>query len=378
MLALLMFAGVAYAYFGYPLLLLLLVRIAPKRELDRWVMIAPKLSIIITAHNEAGVIKAKLENTLMAIAAYSKEKGPRCQIIVASDRSTDGTNEIVREFADRHVILLAQDIEPGGKERAQKLAVESASADIIVFTDAKAELDEFTLIAIAEPFQDSSVGAVSSTDVVTGESGEGLYVRYEMLLRKLESSFWSLVGLSGSCFAVRRELAQQIAIDKPSDFGLLLIAVRSGLRGVHAEKALCFYQAASAQQKEFDRKVRTVLRGITTLCSNLEVLSPFRYGIFSWQIFSHKLMRWLVPWMFLSGWLTSGVGAKHSGLSLMLFLLSTSFLLLASCGIASATLRQRPIFRIPAFLALSNLAVALAWIDYFRGRRVQSWKPTDR
>src|SRR5262249_47864476 len=143
-----------------------------------------------------------------------------------------------------------------------------------------------------------TVGCVSSVDALMDAngnlSGEGAYVRYEMLLRRLESTLGSVVGLSGSFFAVRREACREWATDVQSDFNTLLNCVRLGFRGVSDETSVGYYRGVTEETREFERKVRTVLRGITTLMHRAGLLSPRRYGLFAWQLVSHKLCRWLV------------------------------------------------------------------------------------
>ena len=165
----------------------------------------PDVTLVITAHNEEKRIASKIENTLAL--TYPRE---RIQIIVASDGSTDGTNAIVAGRREEGIELLALR-ERGGKESAQKEAVAAARGDIIVFSDVATILDPWGLERIVSGFADPTVGCVSSEDRLIGKdgrpSGEGMYVRYEMWMRRLESRVNSLVGLSGSFFAARRQCA---------------------------------------------------------------------------------------------------------------------------------------------------------------------------
>src|SRR5262249_7258078 len=126
-------------------------------------------------------------------------------------------------------------------------------------------------------------------------SGEGAYVRYEMWLRSVETRVNSLVGLSGSFFAARREVCRRWAPDRQSDFNTLLNSVALGLRGVQDVQSIGYYRNIVDDRREFSRKVRTVVRGLFVLGSRTGMLNPFRYGLFAWQLASHKLCRWLVP-----------------------------------------------------------------------------------
>ncbi len=225
---------VGFAYVGYPLLLLALARLSPRPVAKGDA--APPISIIIAVHNGADRLEAKLEQTLAL-----DYPGPR-QIIVASDGSTDETNAIVERFADRGVELSAL-AQQEGKEAAQARAIQQATGDVIVFTDLGARLESDALRAIVRPFADPSVGSVSSEDVVETEGGEGAYVRFEMALRRFESEAATLIGLSGSFFAVRRELADPWPTNLASDFRSALESARRGLRAVSEPAARARFTA---------------------------------------------------------------------------------------------------------------------------------------
>ena len=231
-------------------------------------------------------------------------------------------------------------------------------------------------------FKIPTVGAVSSNDRVESDdaqsSGEGFYVRYEMWLRSLESEYDSLIGLSGSCFAVRAEVCQDFATDIPSDFALLLEAVKRGLRGVHGEDVIASYKAVRTEQEEFSRKVRTVLRGITALLKRREFLNVTTYGTFAWQLISHKLIRWLVPWFALLAALSGLILALVYPAFHLLALLILTFFVCAAIGYRSERARGTLICKLPLFFVLTNAAIAVAWIKYAQGARSVQWDPSKR
>ena len=303
------------------------------------------------------------------------------QIIVASDASDDDTDEVVKEFATRGVELVRLP-ERKGKETAQRAAIEVARGDIIIFTDAKIRLRTDALSRYVAYFRDPQIGAVSSNDRLEstpgGGSGEGFYIRYEMWLRSLESQFQTLVGLSGSCFAVRRQVCRNIRTDIPSDFALLIETRRQGLRGVHAPDIVATYGAVASNQAEFERKVRTVLRGITTFFASAEVMNPFKFGSFSWQIVSHKLFRWLVPFFLLVAAAASLVLAVHSTFYALISLGLFGFFTLAAIGHVSPALQKLTVFRAPLFFVIVNAAIAVAWWKFLTGQRSVQWTPSAR
>ena len=293
-----------YVYVGYPcaLMLVTLVRSRSVKKAEKG-SAAPLVSFIITAHNEERRIREKIENTL------AQDYPARAfEIIVASDCSTDATDDVVRGYADRVRLIRAP--ERNGKEAAQQLAIAAASGHILVFSDVATAIAPDGVSNIVRNFADATVGCVSSVDRFVDRegrvSGEGAYVRYEMFLRALETRVNSLVGLSGSFFAARRDVCRKWATDRQSDFSTLLNAVEIGLRGVLDPESAGYYRSVVDDRRESERKVRTVVRGIAVLARNLRMLNPLRYGLFAWQLASHKLGRWLIPFAMI-GAATSNV-----------------------------------------------------------------------
>jgi len=365
---------VLYAYLGYPLSLIL-IRFIRQKTVAR-APFEPSVSLIITACNEERRIGDKLENTIAL--DYPREK---LQVMVASDGSTDKTARIAESYAS-HGVELLDFRERRGKESAQKDAVLHATGDIIVFSDVATRIAPDGLREIVSNFADPTVGCVSSVDRIVGPDGkpcgEGFYVRYEMWLRHLESQANSLVGLSGSFFAARREVCRDFSGEMQSDFRTVLNSMRLGLRGVSDPGAIGSYQDLSDSKREFDRKVRTVLRGLTVFFRNLEFLDPFRYGLFSYQYFCHKLLRWLVPLFLFSALAANAVLSVTSfGWSLLL-LLHLAFYGIAVGTWLSGTPPSRTALKVPLYFVMANTAILVAWWRFIRGKRMIMWAPTER
>lgn len=363
-----------HAYFGYPLTLWLVLRwrvgnVAKKPY-------EPPVTLIITARNEERRIREKLENTLQL--DYPKDL---LQVIIASDGSTDATNDIVEEYGEHGFELLAL-TERRGKESAQKEAVRRAGGEILIFSDVATRIEPRGLRAICANFADATVGCVSSVDKVLGKDGqpcgEGAYVRYEMWLRDLESKVSSLVGLSGSFFAARKEVCRDFSGDMQSDFRTVLNSMRIGLRGVSDPETIGYYPDVADTKKEFARKVRTVLRGQTVFFRNLEFLKVWRYGLFSYQYFCHKLLRWLVPFFLLTALIANIFLAFGSGFYLLMLLFQLIFYVLAAIGLANPALGERTVFKIPLYFLTVNSAILVAWLRYLSGSRMVMWTPSQR
>ena len=400
---------VFYAYFGYVIFLMLIdawqrlfktyrnARTSDDTHGPRASHELPRVSFIVTAYNEEQRITRKIENSLSL--DYPAEK---LEIIVASDCSNDGTDGIVSSYADRGVKLVRAP-KRKGKEHAQMHAVRAAVGDILVFSDVATVLQPDALQRIVSNFQDPAIGCVSSEDRFIDQdgrvSGEGLYVRYEMFLRALESRVNTLVGMSGSFFAARSEVCRDWAPDLQSDFNTLLNTVKHGMKGISDPNSIGYYENIADERKEFQRKVRTVLRGITVLLRNRQLMNPFRHGLFAWQLVSHKLCRWTVP-LFLALALVSNAVLLDAGaiyvvllvLQLSLYIAALWFRFQNQSRSSSATAKPPEraaaaiylrsvldqIARIAYYFSSVNMAIAWAWFKYFKGERATLWEPSKR
>lgn len=363
-----------FAYFGYPMTLLL-VGWVRGRDVNR-AMVIPSVTFIVTVHNEERRIKDKLDNTLSL--DYPKEK---LQVLVASDGSSDRTNEIVRGYRDQGAELLDMP-DRRGKENAQKEAVKSATGDIIVFSDVATAMEIGGLRQLVSNFDDPTVGCVSSEDRLLRKdgkpSGEGLYVRYEMWLRRLESRANSLVGLSGSLFSARKGVCANFSGEMQSDFRTVLNSVKMGLRGVSDPLVVGLYQDTADQEREWDRKIRTVVRGLTVLFRHLELLNVFQYGLFSYQLFCHKLLRWSVPFFLILALVANLVLIHSSFIYSILLLLQLSLYVFGILGLLIPKMEYMIPIRIPMYFLGANASILFAWWRYLRGQRIVTWTPTKR
>lgn len=359
---------VGFAYAGYPLVLALLARFSPRevRRADEH----PSMSVIIAVHNGEAHLRHKLEATLAL--DYPGE----VEVVVASDGSSDGTDAIAEEMAGRGVVL-ARSEPRRGKEAAQANAIPKTRGEILVFTDLTAELVPDALRAIARPFADPGVGCVSSEDVVDDAGGEGAYVRFEMALRRLENRATTLVGLSGSFFAVRRELATPWPEDLASDFRSALEAARRGLRAVSEPSAGAHFTATDDPAAEWHRKVRTVRRGIAVLAAYRDLLHP-RFGRAALSLWGHKVARFTSPFALLLVLLGSALAAPHGPLAAALLVAQLGAYALGGLALFAAPVKAWSIPRLAGFFLLVNASMLVAWVYHLSGRRAVTWQPTRR
>jgi glycosyltransferase involved in cell wall biosynthesis len=368
---------ILYPYVGYWALLKLL---AP--WIGRPVAKAPftpAVTLVICAHNEARNMRRKLDNTL----ALDYPRG-KLEVLVVSDASTDDTDAIVREYTP-HGIELLRLPERGGKVACQNAAVARATGEILVFSDARIMLGRESLIAMMENFADPSVGCVSSQDLIVdergdpdGTAGEGFYVRYEMGLRRAEARLGSLVGASGSFYAVRRRLAGIWDAGFERDFLTPLKVAEARSRTVHEPRAIGAYRALAEPEAEFRRKVRTVMRGMSVLFHMRTLLNPLHYPRAAWQLWSHKVLRWTVPFFLVTLFIASLALAERHWFYGAVLAGQVVVYLLALAAVLVRPLETRLLFRLPLFFANVNLSILVAWARYLRGARQVTWEPSRR
>jgi cellulose synthase/poly-beta-1,6-N-acetylglucosamine synthase-like glycosyltransferase len=286
------FGVVVYVYVGYPILLWIVSRIY-QREVQHAVT-TPSVTLVISAFNEAEVIKGKLENSLGL--DYPRE---RLEVLVISDASTDDTDRIVQSFEGQGVRLLRMPGR-GGKTVGLNAALQHASGDVVLFSDANILYKTDTIRCLVKNFADPAVGCVTGDSRYLEEMDSAAHVQenaywgYERMIRTMESQIGSTVGGDGAIFAIRRHLYRPLAPEAINDLVIPLQIVEAGYRAIFEPSAIGFEPSAGDFRKEFRRKRRIVNRSWRGVMSVTSVLNPFHVGIFAWQVWSHKVLRWLV------------------------------------------------------------------------------------
>lgn len=361
-----------YVYFGYPLLLAVMAAFGNKPVHEENARLPP-VSLIISAFNEEDCIAEKLENTLSL--DYPREL---LEIIVVSDASDDATDDIVNGYADRGVRLLRME-DRGGKTLGLNAAVRDASGDVVVFSDANAMYEAAAIRALVAPYADSAIGAVIGESTYTepdDDSGrsESLYWRYETSIKRLESVLGSVVGGDGAIYSVRRRLYRTMDADALSDFVNPLQVVQQGMRCVYEPRALSFEEVAGSFQKEFRRKVRIVNRAWRAIWKMRTMLNPFRYGGFSLKLWSHKLLRWLVPFKLAAILLLNVLLVGAGWVYVASLVLQVLFYFLALLGYLNRNKADQPAFlHVPYYFCLVNVASALGLIEALAGKSYVTW-----
>jgi cellulose synthase/poly-beta-1,6-N-acetylglucosamine synthase-like glycosyltransferase len=361
-----------YVYAGYPVVLYCL----PARRLDLPEIPdgeLPSVTLLISAYNEVECIAEKLNNSLSL--DYPEDK---LSVIVISDASDDGTDETVNAFGDDRVSLQRMD-ERGGKTLGLNAAMGAVRSEIAVFSDANAMYEKDAIRRLVAPFSDGKVGAVigESTyvepDSDSGRS-ESLYWRYETMVKALESRSGSVVGGDGAIYAIKASLYRPMAAGDLSDFVNPLQVVRAGCRCLYEPSALSYEEAAESFQKEYRRKVRIVNRAWRAMWKMRSMLNPLRNGGFAIKLWSHKVLRWLVPVLLIAMLLINLTLVTSSPVYLVTL---SGQLVFYACALIGYTNRHRSkqltVFRVPYYFCLVNVAAAVGLAEVLLGKSYTTW-----
>jgi cellulose synthase/poly-beta-1,6-N-acetylglucosamine synthase-like glycosyltransferase len=368
-------AVVGYTYVGFPLLVLVRSRLrpAPYRSTD----ITPTVTVLVAAHNEARAIGAKLDNALAL--DYPAD---RLEIVVASDGSDDETEAIVVTFAERGVRLLA--LQRVGKAGALDAGAEVATGEILVFSDANSLYAPDAIRRLVRPFADPAVGGVagnqryrpqSASDATT--AGEQAYWDFDRILKEAESRAGSTISATGAIYAIRRSLFRGVPVGVTDDFAVSTSVIEQGYRLVFAADAVAWEPVASSGGKEWGRKVRIMTRGFRGVFERRALLDPTRYGFYSVQLASHKVLRRLMGIPLLALALIAPALWQRGRIYRLATVGQATFYALGLTGLALG--RRGPgrhrLLAAPSFFIMVNAAAMTALWNVVRGRRIDRWDP---
>jgi cellulose synthase/poly-beta-1,6-N-acetylglucosamine synthase-like glycosyltransferase len=373
-------ALIAYTYILFPWLILLRGLIGNRPYKSTEMEPLPDLSFIKAAHNEAKTIESKIKNLLSM--DYPKK---RLEVVIASDGSNDGTDKIVEKFANRGVRLLS--LPRQGKAAALNAAFAASSGEIIIFSDANSIYDQGALRALVRPFADPEVGGVagnqrylSENDGATTIRGEHAYWNFDRMLKRSQSKAGNTISATGAIYAIRRILFNPIPEGVTDDFFTSTGVIVQGYRLVFAQEAIAYEPVADSSGLEFGRKVRIMTRGLRAVMMRYQLLNPFRYGFYSLQLFSHKVLRRLVVFPLLLIFCISPLLWSQNVIYGAMFLGQLIFYILGVLGILfkGARFGQLKIFSFPFFFVMVNAAALVATFNILRGHRIDRWEPQRR
>jgi cellulose synthase/poly-beta-1,6-N-acetylglucosamine synthase-like glycosyltransferase len=369
------FGLLVYVYFGYPLLLTLLARFSTKPPAAPDLP-PPHVTLLISAFNESEVIAAKLDNALAL--DYPSD---RLEILVISDASDDGTDEIVQRYSHSGVRLIRQQPRMG-KTAGLNLGVSQANGQILVFSDANALYQPDAIRRLVRHFSDTRVGyAVGNARYFekgaasSSAESEGLYWKLETYLKKKESDFGSVVGGDGAIYAIRRELYSPLLPTDINDFLNPMQIIARGFLGIFDPAAICYEEAADSFDREFRRKVRIISRSLNALRRIPAVLNPLKNPRHWFMLISHKLLRWFAP-VFMILLLAASLALWRFPFYRVGTLLQAAFYGMALVGWRwQSHHRLGKIFSLCFYFCMVNLASLLGCSKCIRGDLVGQWTP---
>lgn len=372
-LILALFAVVLYVYALYPGVLVLVSMFRTADDRPPFPSRLPSVSLVVPAYNEASVIRSKVQNCLLL--KYPPEL---LDVVIASDGSTDGTAAVARAAALPPLRVEAFPVRRGKTALLNGL-IPTLTSEIVVQSDANSELDPEALVEIVRPFSDPSVGCVVGQLVFSNRedprvaSGEGLYWRYENLLKRAESRMGGTITANGGLYAFRTSLFAPLPEHIAGDAADPLRIASLGLRVVFEPRAIVREKAAENIREEFARKVRIMTQGLAAWVFMRGMLSPPRPWI-AFQMLSHKLLRWFLPWLLLALLAlcllpVAPTWARALGAAQVLF-----YGVAVTGLLTGQRLRRVPLVGAAVYFCVANAAALIATLQYVTGRRYAIWE----
>lgn len=369
-------AVIVYIYVIFPLLILLRGALFPRpyQQAD----ITPSVSLVIAAYNEERDIGEKLQNILAL--DYPREL---LDVVIASDGSSDATNEIVARFAETHHHIRLLALPRQGKAGALNDGVAASKGEILVFSDGNSKYLPDAIRRIVRPFADPSIGGVAGNQRYlpptkeVSNAGETSYWSFDRILKVFESRGGNVISATGAIYAIRRSLFQGVPEGVTDDFTTSTKVIAQGFRLVFAEDAIALEPVAKSVGLEYGRKVRVMTRGLNAVVVMRELLNPFKHGFYALQLFSHKVLRRLVfvpmivllivtPFLWNEGWFYQ--------LALLAQMLFYGLAILGAV-FERAGKKLPKVAAIPFFVTMVYTAAMIATWNVMTGRQVKSWKP---
>jgi|TARA_B100001971_G_C18234282_1_gene566060 cellulose synthase/poly-beta-1,6-N-acetylglucosamine synthase-like glycosyltransferase len=372
---------IIYAYLGYPIVLYMLSilfnykKINSGNAINKW----PGVDLLIAAYNEEKVIHSKIENSINL--DYPSDK---FNIWIASDGSSDRTNEIVRKYeaTNKNVHLL--EFKRTGKSGVINRSMNILNAEIVVFSDANTEYSKDVIKKLIRHFQDPNIGCVSgrlkyrNPGKTMSGIGESVYWRYETALKKLESKIGFVAGANGAVYAIRKNLFEPLHKNTINDdFTESMTIVKKGYMSIYEEKAMVFEDVAPSMQSEFKRHIRDGAGHYIAIIHLLGLLNPF-LGMKSFIYYSHRIFRWMVPFLLIFIFIIN-ILLLNNFIYQALFIFQCIFYMSAIIGWIGNNYKKIPfIIYIPFYFCNLNLALFLGFIKAVTNKQKPTWERTER
>jgi len=368
---------IVYAYAGYPILIVLLSLFVNNKV--KTSNIEPPVSILISAYNEEKDIEVKLKNCFDL--DYPRDK---LEIVVASDGSTDATDDIVKRYEnnDDSIRVVLHRVEGRlGKTAAQNSAVKVCRGEIIVFSDAASMYDPYAIRALVRNYDDPSVGAVSGMynyikdDASSAGLATDLFWKLENFIKSRQTKIKTITGCCGCIYSVRKELYTDLPPDIISDLVEPLTILEKGYRIVFEPEALALEQTAGTTEDEFKMRIRVIVRGMNGMLFCRNLFNPIKYPFVSFQLISHKLLRWMVPIFAFFAFIANAILITTSFFYATLFFGQLAFYSLAVIGYFKEKQGiHKKIFYLPLYFCTVNLAALISMFKVLRKENIVTWQ----
>jgi cellulose synthase/poly-beta-1,6-N-acetylglucosamine synthase-like glycosyltransferase len=367
---------IVYTYIGFPLGVVLRGLLWHRPYKYEEYTNPPTVSIVISAYNEAKSIAAKLDNILAL--EYPQD---RLTVVIASDGSTDDTNAIVEQYGEHGVKLLS--LPRVGKAAALNAAVNASSGEILVFSDANSMYKTDAIQELVRPFANSKIGGVAGNQVykseVSGDStdGERAYWSFDRMLKQFQGKAGNTLAATGAIYAIRRSLFRPIPDGVSDDFVTSTGVIVQGYRLVFAPEAIAYEPVAATSQVEFGRKVRVIIRSWKAFIFMRKLLNPVHYKFYAIQLFSHKILRYLVVFPLLALFLISPFLWKTGFIYQVATVGQVAFYSCALLGwlLNRTRFGRKKIFTLPFYFCMVNAASLVAIVHVLRGHQIKHWEP---
>jgi cellulose synthase/poly-beta-1,6-N-acetylglucosamine synthase-like glycosyltransferase len=371
------FAAVGYAYVGYPLLVFVLSRLFGRKPTTAAPDDLPTVSLLVAAHNEAGIIAARVRNALAA--DYPADK---LEVVIATDGCTDATAAVVREFTDPRVRVIEYPVNRG-KSTVLNASIPQLTGEVVMLSDANTFTDPDAVRRLVAHFADPDVGAVCGRLILSETAGsrnaDSLYWRYETFLKKCESRLGALLGANGGIYAIRTEVFAPIPANTiVDDFVIPLDArLRTGCRIVYEPAAVAHEETPDSVKAEFHRRARIGAGGFQCVGLLWRLMNPL-HGWVSLAFVSHKVLRWVGPF-FLAGLFVFNLLLVEQPFYLAALVAQVLFYATAvAMKFVPPTVKVLKPLRLTTMFAGMNAALLLGFWRWAKGIRVGTWQRTER
>lgn len=374
-------AIVCYTYLGYPVILFLLSKMKRKEKSLDATNDLPTVSLLVAAWNEEEIMEEKIQNCYKL--DYPKDK---IQLVFITDGSNDKTTEIVAKHED---ILLLHNSNRNGKTAAINRAMSFITSEITVFSDANAMLNEAAIKNIVRHYSNPKVACVSGEKRVSipekaaaSSAGEGLYWKYESKLKLWDFKLYSATGAAGELFSIRTSLFETVKEDTIlDDFMISMQLVIKGYKIAYEPNAYALENGSENIQEEFKRKIRICAGAFQSMLRLLPLLNIFKYGIFTFQYVSHRVLRWtLAPLALFILFPISIIGISFDfKLYAFISIAQVIFYLFAFFGWKYEKLKTRKkLFFVPFYFIMMNYSVLAGFRKFMWGSQEHLWQKAKR